>query len=79
MLNPSQSSWLFAGSSGLRIYIYASVHNQVSKFDNFNVSGCQLTSGLFSDDTPAVSCMCLSNNTRFAGKRNVGPAELVLN
>ena len=44
----------------------------ITKIDNFNVSGYQLTSELFSDDTPSVSCMCVGSNIRAAGKSSVG-------
>ena len=51
----------------------------ITKFDNFNVSGYQLTSELFPNDTPSVSCMCVGSNIRVAGKIDVGSSELVVN
>ena len=51
----------------------------ITKFDNFNVYGYQLTSELFSNDTPSVSCMCLGSNIGVTGKRDVGSFELVVN
>ena len=51
----------------------------ITKIDNFNVSGYQLTSELFSDDTPSVSCTCVGSNIRAAGKSSVGTSELVVN
>ena len=50
----------------------------ITKFDNFNVSGYQLTSELFSNDTPSVSCMCVGSNVRVTGKSDVGSSELVV-
>ena len=43
----------------------------ITKSDNFNVSGYQLTSESFSNDTPSVSCMCVGSNIRVAGKSDV--------
>ena len=51
----------------------------ITKIDNFNVFGYQLTSELLSDDTPSVSCRCLGSNIRAAGKSSIGTSELVVN
>ena len=51
----------------------------ITKFDKFNVSGYQLTSELFSNDTPSVSCICVGKNIRVIGKSDVGSSELVAN
>ena len=50
----------------------------ITKFDNFNISGYQLTSELFSNDTPSASCMCVGTNIRVTGKSNVGSSEFVV-
>ena len=41
----------------------------ITKSDSFNVSGYQLTSESFSNDTPSFSCMCVGSSIRVAGKR----------
>ena len=51
----------------------------ITKFDNFNVSGYQLTSELFSNDTQSVSCMCVVSNIRVTDKSDVGSSKLVVN
>ena len=51
----------------------------ITKFDNFNASGYQLTSEMFSNDTPSVSCMCVGSNIRVTGKSDVGSSDLVVN
>ena len=51
----------------------------ITKFDNFNVSGYQLTSELFSNDTTPVSCMCVGSNIRVTGKSDVGSSEPIVN
>ena len=51
----------------------------MTKFDNFNVSGYQLTLDVFSYDTPSVSCICVGSNIRVTGKSDVGSPELVVN
>ena len=51
----------------------------ITKFDNFDVSGYQLTSEMFSNDAPSVSCMCVDSNIRVTGKSDVGSSELVVN
>ena len=51
----------------------------IAKFDNFNVSGYQLTSELFSNDTLSVSCMFVGSNIRVTGKSDLGSSELVVN
>ena len=51
----------------------------ITKFDNFNVSGYQVTSELFSNDTTSVSCICVGNNIRVTGKSDVGSSEIVVN
>ena len=43
----------------------------ITNFDNFNVSGYQLTSELFSNDTLSVSSMCVGSNIRVTGKSDV--------
>ena len=47
----------------------------ITKFDNL----VQLTSALFSNDTPSVSCICVGSNVRVTGKSDVGSSELVVN
>ena len=51
----------------------------ITKFDNFNVSGYQLTLELFSNDSLSVSCICVGSNIRVTGKSHVGSSELVNN
>ena len=57
----------------------------ITTFDNFNVSGYQLTSELFSNNTPSGSCMFVGSNIRVNGKSDVdgksdvGSSELVVN
>ena len=51
----------------------------ITKFDNFNVSGYQLTSEYFSNDTLSVSCMCFGSNIRVTDKSDVGSSELLIN
>ena len=51
----------------------------ITKFGNFNVSGYQVTSELFSNDTTSVSCICVGNNIRVTGMNDVGSSEIVVN
>ena len=51
----------------------------ITKFDNFNVSGYQLTLELFSNDTQSVSCMCVDSNIRVTDKSDVGSSKLIVN
>ena len=51
----------------------------ITKFDNVNVSGYQMTLELFSNDTQSVSCMCVDSNIRVTDKSDVGSSTLIVN
>ena len=50
----------------------------ITKFDNFDVSGYQLTSKLFSNDTPSVSFKCVGSSVGVTGTSDISSSELVV-